>query len=198
MKIETLRAIYQRIETVMKQIILIPPIFLIVYALPYCFTIPTTRISLPFTNNTAEATSILLVSSFFLFVFYRLRFVPLYWRVCTTVSLSLIGFVWFEVIHVINLHSFRTGYSAEYDLSFLFKNMAIVVGILGILYLINLYASTTYITGSICVWFIVFIIMTVFQISRDWYNVVFNDPYTVLYKAVGIWMWLSVVKRNDK
>lgn len=179
-------------------IVVVPPILLILYALPYSFSIPTTRISIPFANNTAEATSIVLVSSFFITTFFCLRSSPPFWRIMTTFALSEIGFVFFEVIHILNMHTFRIGYTLINDFSFLFKNAMITVGILGILWVINTQVKTTHVTGITCLCFISFIVMTIIQISRDWYNTGSDDPYTVLYKGVGIWMWLTLVRRSDK
>jgi len=188
----------KKLEKYLSIIILIPAFLLIIYALPYSFTIPTTRISLPFTNNTAEATSIVLISSFFIATFYSLCNHPLFWRTSTTVALSEIGFVFFEAIHGLNLHSFRIGHTLENDFSFLFKNVMITIGILMVLWLINLYGQTLQVTSSISIGMLIFIGMTILQISRDWYNHPFDGPYTVAYKAVGIWMWGALVKRDPK
>ncbi len=176
-------------DTVLNHIIdlsLLIPVYWILYALPHSFTIPTTRISLPFPffDNTAQATSIVMSAAIYIGVSLIVRYTPLLYRIALPVLMLETAITSYECVHTTLYDIYHNEiYGFWYPrLSLIFLAELLMFVLLHILtkdQLPNLLTINRY--TFLCV--SIFTILTAYQLYRGFYSHGgMDDHITVLHQ----------------
>jgi len=186
-------------------IILLVPMYWVLYALPYSFTIPTTRIPLPFPlpNNTAQATTIIIVSLTYIFSSLQLRSsVPLLYRFSLPVLFIEVGIVTYELIYAVLRSLAHVG--TEHILWRIHLSSILVAGLL-LLYILRLhlekqdnYAIT--LNKYTLLLLFSYTLLTFYQWQRGFYACTsgnsMDDCVTILHKALPFGAYVSLLIRR--
>ncbi len=170
---------------------LLVPAYWILYALPYSFTIPTTRIPLPFPlfNNTAQATTILMTASIYIGVSLILRQAPPLYRIALPVLMLETAITSYECVHitlVLLFHNIVYGFWYP-RLFFIFIAellMFLLLYILGKDRLPNFLTINKYTVLVISIFFV----LTVYQLCRGFYSHGGMDDLVTVFHQLALYL----------
>lgn len=179
---------------------LIIPTYWILYALPHSLTIPTTRIPLPFPlpNNTAQATTILLVSITYIVCSLRLRQLPPLYRFALPGILVILSITSYELIYSI---LYRVTHSLPHDSWHTQQYFLIVCELLFLialkLLLRNINISTITPNISTFIFILIFSLLTIYQWQRGFYINIPDDIIAIIHKVLPFSIYISLIWRSS-
>lgn len=179
---------------------LLVPVYWILYALPHSFTIPTTRIPLPFPlpDNTAQATTILLVSLTYISCSLLLRPVPPLYRFTIPITLTLLSITSYELIHST---LYRLSHSLPHDTwhtQQFFLTSASLLLLLALKLFLHHHDISTITPNTLTLLLIsTFSLLTLYQWQRGFYITTPDDLTTILHKTLPFLINSSLLARRS-
>lgn len=180
---------------------LLVPVYWVFYALPHSFTIPTTRILLPFPlpDNTAQATTVLLISITYIFCSLRLRRLPPLYRLSLPINLILLSITSYEFIHTILYKLFHNLPHGIWDIQQLFLLSSELLFLFALKLFLQNYNISTISPNTITFTLVSsFFILTLYQWQRGFYIYISDDLTAILHKTLAFFTYSSLLIRRSQ